>query len=381
VHSLLTFRPNDLENIFRVLSVTSGSRNKSDCGENILAAMSKLFSADKSIFFLQREEDPQKVELVARNITSPWIDIYMRTLSHDYNPFQMIHRASFRGHVVDLRRLVFWRDFHRTEFYDFLHSQRIGHDRHIYLGSKTQPEAVIALFKTQNDRDFSKQDLGLMRLLVPYLYEAVKNVGQFVKLQVERDIYRSVSQNLLSGVIILDCSMKIMHMNEKAREVLGMPDGFGIHRLETTHSDPSILITAIKEDCALLRKYMEDNLHQIAPFPRSRILDLRNERKYALSCRVLMDNLSVLNYPLYMVQIRELGSNTTGNKEVLKNTYGLTDREIEILENICNGFTNLQIATKLFISEITVKKHIQHIFDKVGVNSRTNLMRKVINSF
>jgi DNA-binding NarL/FixJ family response regulator len=49
---------------------------------------------------------------------------------------------------------------------------------------------------------------------------------------------------------------------------------------------------------------------------------------------------------------------------------GLTQREVDVLRLIANGLTNLQIAEKLFISEATVKTHINNIFSKAGVRDR-----------
>ncbi len=49
----------------------------------------------------------------------------------------------------------------------------------------------------------------------------------------------------------------------------------------------------------------------------------------------------------------------------------LTAREIEILQQIAEGNRNRDIAEKLFISEGTVKVHIQHIMEKLGANDRT----------
>jgi DNA-binding CsgD family transcriptional regulator len=51
----------------------------------------------------------------------------------------------------------------------------------------------------------------------------------------------------------------------------------------------------------------------------------------------------------------------------------LSKREREIYELICQGLSNKQIAGCLFISEATVKVHVQHIFDKLGTRSRTAL--------
>ncbi len=64
-------------------------------------------------------------------------------------------------------------------------------------------------------------------------------------------------------------------------------------------------------------------------------------------------------------------------------TYGLTEREIEILEKITQGLKNKHIAHQLEISEKTVKTHVNRILKKLGVDNRTKAVlvameRKVI---
>ncbi len=49
----------------------------------------------------------------------------------------------------------------------------------------------------------------------------------------------------------------------------------------------------------------------------------------------------------------------------------LTDREVEILQQVAEGNRNRDIADRLFISEGTVKVHIKHIMEKLGANDRT----------
>ncbi|MGH6655513.1 MAG: response regulator transcription factor [Actinocrinis sp.] len=53
----------------------------------------------------------------------------------------------------------------------------------------------------------------------------------------------------------------------------------------------------------------------------------------------------------------------------------LTSREIEVLRLIAAGRTNNQIAGELFVSEATVKTHINHLFAKTGVRDRAQAVR------
>lgn len=59
------------------------------------------------------------------------------------------------------------------------------------------------------------------------------------------------------------------------------------------------------------------------------------------------------------------------NNELPDRLEQLTVREREILLEIANGLSNKKIAEKFFITEHTVKKHINHIFDKLNLNDRT----------
>ena len=52
-------------------------------------------------------------------------------------------------------------------------------------------------------------------------------------------------------------------------------------------------------------------------------------------------------------------------------THGLSDRELEVLRLVAAGKTNRQVAAELVVSEHTVARHVQNIFAKLNVSSRT----------
>ncbi len=65
-----------------------------------------------------------------------------------------------------------------------------------------------------------------------------------------------------------------------------------------------------------------------------------------------------------------LGSETITATDPIK---ALSRREREVYDLVCEGLSNAEIAQRLFITEATVKVHVHHVFDKVGVRSRTAL--------
>jgi DNA-binding NarL/FixJ family response regulator len=52
-------------------------------------------------------------------------------------------------------------------------------------------------------------------------------------------------------------------------------------------------------------------------------------------------------------------------------TPQLTGRQRQLLGLVAAGYTNRQIARRLFISDATVRKHLEHIFERLQVISRT----------
>ena len=56
-----------------------------------------------------------------------------------------------------------------------------------------------------------------------------------------------------------------------------------------------------------------------------------------------------------------------------KQSFVITTREEEILFYICKGYKNYEIAQQLFVSENTIKKHLQNLYRKFQVASRTQL--------
>ncbi|SFM14483.1 response regulator [Pelosinus propionicus] len=86
-------------------------------------------------------------------------------------------------------------------------------------------------------------------------------------------------------------------------------------------------------------------------------------------------------YPTLAKRIFNEFSRTNQNKEKAKvcevvrtinrREEGLTYREYEVLQGVCRGLSNQELAKSLFLSEKTVKNHLTNIFRKISVNDRT----------
>ena len=58
--------------------------------------------------------------------------------------------------------------------------------------------------------------------------------------------------------------------------------------------------------------------------------------------------------------------------------FGLSRRQEEVALSVIRGLSNREIAERLFICEQTVKDHLQDIFEKTCVHSRSELAAKIL---
>jgi len=104
----------------------------------------------------------------------------------------------------------------------------------------------------------------------------------------------------------------------------------------------------------------------------------RTRELIGLACRALGDDEAAsleLDAALATFELLE-ATPDAARMAVLKapagtSPHGLTARELEVLRLIAAGRSNREIATQLVISEHTVARHVQNIFAKLGVSSRT----------
>jgi NarL family two-component system response regulator LiaR len=77
--------------------------------------------------------------------------------------------------------------------------------------------------------------------------------------------------------------------------------------------------------------------------------------------------------------VREVAVPVTGpferNQERVEQ-LGITPRELEILEAMAAGFSNREIAERLFVSENTVKTHAGRVFGKLSAQRRTQAVQR-----
>ncbi|GAB5554221.1 MAG: response regulator transcription factor [Saprospiraceae bacterium] len=76
------------------------------------------------------------------------------------------------------------------------------------------------------------------------------------------------------------------------------------------------------------------------------------------------------------VQPSKVLSPATLSSELIQK-FGLSNREIEVLQLISAGYSNQEIADQLYVSLSTVKTHVSNLFSKLDVQRRTQAVKKM----
>lgn len=88
--------------------------------------------------------------------------------------------------------------------------------------------------------------------------------------------------------------------------------------------------------------------------------------------RMVMANSAARDHPR---ELRLLGSVIADPlPETEAGRIQLTEREIEIADLLCQGFTQAQIAKTLILSESTVKTHVSKMYRRMGVTNRVSFV-------
>ena len=77
--------------------------------------------------------------------------------------------------------------------------------------------------------------------------------------------------------------------------------------------------------------------------------------------------------PTLVACIRELAP----ERDAVKRCYRLSDREAQVVDLVLRGYGNRDIGRALGIAPTTAKKHLSSIFNKVGVDSRAQLISRL----
>lgn len=254
-------------------------------------------------------------------------------------------------------------DRHATRISDFW-SQRQLHDsglhRDFYRLGNIEDSLCIAVpcppprvvgIAWHGEGTFNDRQRLMADLVNSHISQAWQNARLLSRMQFQLQMLQHGMEDLGEGVILCGPRGRVQFINAKAR---GFLEEFFSTTRQTDRSLPEQILAWLRFQNQRLNK-LDD-----APPVRTPLI-FEKEGK-----RLVIRLLSQEGMNLILMEEARPHSDT-GSMEAL----GLTARETEVISWIARGKANGEIATILGMQIGTVKKHVEHIFEKLGVETRT----------
>jgi len=256
----------------------------------------------------------------------------------DQNPLVVYHAHTGDGSARTWSDFITQRQLHSTDLYNELFRQ-LDIEREMVATLPAARPLLIGIVLMRSGRDFNDRDRMMLDLLRPHLVNAYTSA-------VARAAVRWTDTALPGDmVVVLGPHRRIAYASAPAMELLRY---FG-------DASPGILPEPLDWLAASTAPLPgqevtaeQDGVRVVARMLSPSALFLRQERRRIAPSRL--------------------------------RTLGLSQREGEVLTLVAQGDRNAAIAARLVISERTVKKHLENVYEKLGVRSRTQAVAVALDA-
>lgn len=229
--------------------------------------------------------------------------------------------------------------------YRFMKKYELYHTLRVVKHLQDNSMFAFWLYRPSDRPRFGNRETVLFTDLLPFIANLIETNLTFNLL--DEEISMLLSRSVDRGLIFIDDTFRIIAHNRKAKDYFA-----DINPYASLHEQVRGLSTTI-------------------PLRDSFRTSLWTEEKEAYLLTVLT---SESYRSLYLLEI-------TPQKPpaiAIASLDILTIREKKIVKQLVKGMKSSQIASLMFISENTVRKHIQNIYIKLGVTNRTDMLKKVM---
>jgi DNA-binding CsgD family transcriptional regulator len=241
-----------------------------------------------------------------------------------------------------LRDLGLYQDFFK----------RVGTEYQISCLVASDRPFLVGLVLNRPDRDFTERERAVLCLASPHLIQAHSAAKTVSSMKHELESFRAVIERLEDAIVVLWPDGTLRSCSPRAERWLRSRFG--------DWSPANALPPALREWVRLQQARLQ-NLQPVEPFS----LELENDPR-----------LIVRFCPSEACSILILSEEPDGLSAVALRSLGLSSRETEVLSLVAEGRSNEEVATLLTMSRRTVQKHLEHIFQKLGVDTRTAAARR-----
>lgn len=270
------------------------------------------------------------------------------------------HRRTGDGRAVKVSDFLTQGQWHRLGLYNEFY-KKVNADYKMSIVLRTPPPLMIGVVLNRSGKDFSDQDRLLLDLLRPHLAQAHQNAESVDRIRRAAAGFEWAMKERAEGMVVFTGKGRMQWYTAHAAEWL------------SEYFEPSVgpdhLPESLERWVEHQRSLLSDNGD--APQPRKPLVRERAGKRLAV--RLMEDGLEDRHL---LVLEEEIPPLSAARLEHL----GLTRREAEILVFISRGMSDREIATTLRVSPRTVNKHLEHIYRKLEVGSRTKAVARALEN-
>lgn len=291
-------------------------------------------------------------------VHSPYLKAFERFM--DQHPLVVHQRATGDMSARKISDFLSPAQFHRTPIYNEVY-RHLGAEDQIAFSLQLTHDTIVAVAINRARRNFTEGERQFLNLLQPHLIQAFRNAEALTLLQNELRALRGAVENLSSGLMVLDGRVRIQFATERAKRLLKkyfLPSG-GILGSQL----PKSVKTWLRRSCNWQGQLLPNATNTFSVKSASGTLTLRRMHENPGTETLLL--LDESGGPLSARPLEALG---------------LTPRQAEVLLWVAQGKSNPEIAIILGTATKTVQKHLEAVFAKLGVESRTAAARRALET-
>ncbi len=326
----------------------------------VAKALARIIDCD-SVAYVRVEPEAGSLAI------SSWPEDAFAGLDHEaafnlhasHHPLVAHYKASRNARAWNLQELATPEQFRRTTLYRHIY-KRFGIEHQLAMLLPSVGPGIHAVLLHRRHTPFSEEDRELLDMLWPILAQSLRNLRALSRSKELATIKTLVEE---SGIVVLDREGGIELCTEQARVWLTRycPEGFPRRKLDLPQSVAAWVKGQLQELETVTAAALMPSGH------REKLILTRGDS--FLSLNLIVDHgrgqhLLVLEEE----SLRAPPSTLDG--------LGLTGRESEVMTWVAQGKTNPEIGIILGLSARTVQKHLEHVFEKLGVESRTGAILK-----
>ena len=358
----MRFARHDFESVLDFVGDLYSHRGLEDFAERAMASLRGIIAAERIVygnFDVERQGASLRMQpsIVTEQdgTVDGAVNGALSGLEHDFgtHPLFRYYLQTGDGRAQRLSQIMTRSQFRRhCAGDDFV--RQMGAKYQMGMFFAPDPSTVTAVLLIRSRRDFSERERALLGTLHPHLVQAFRNIASLNRYCQDLDELVRMLEGPISSVIVLAGDGCVKRWTEQAKNWINQ------YCRTPFPAEENRLPECFAEwyQCQLAKVACESP----SAAPRDPLIVEKNGRQ--LTVQLIPDHLR--DEHLLLLNEKRRDSSWSSLAE-----HGLTPRESEVLAWVAKGKTNAEVAAILQMSARTVQKHLEHIYQKLGVETRT----------